>query len=488
MVKTQVMSVRKKSGRKFIKNTINKSLNYSIVDGGLYSVMTGFGEKFINPFAVALNATAQQIGFLMSIPHLLAAIFQLFSADITDKLKERKFLVTRFAFFQALTWALFLSLALFFRSAFLLIIVFTLYVMFGTFANAPWSSWMGDLVEEDKRGRFFGKRNMIVNGVNLTAFIVAGVILNFFTQINVFVGFAILFAVAFFSRLLSVHFLNLMYEPEYKVKRTAYFSLLSFVKKMAFNNFGRFVIFMSLVSLAVNFSGPFFAVYMLRDLKFSYLTYAIVIGLNTVAQLLSMRYWGRFSDRFGNKTIFGITGFLIPLCPILWLFSRNMMYLVLVQIYSGFVWAGFNLSTGNYFFDAVTPQKRARCVAYYNFFNGLAIFIGASLGGIVAMRIVPWLFFVSKYQNLFLLSGLMRFSIALLFIPVLKEVRLSKVPVEKHLILKLVTIGPMKEVASDIGRTVHYMGHMRRKVEDGFFFEVDKIIDEWKKFKKNHKK
>lgn len=481
MARIELISVRGKKGKRILRSAINKSLKYSILDGGFYSVMSGLGEQFVNPFVVALNATARQIGFLASIPQLLASVFQLFSADLADKFRKRRLLVIWFALLQALTWALMLSIAIFFKNILLLIIVFTLYAIFGAFSVPPWSSWMGDLIEEDRRGRYFGKRNMVAMAVHLTSFIIAGIILNFFARTNVFTGFAILFAVAFFSRLISTYFISLMYEPEYKVKKEAYFSLWSFVKKMAFNNFGRFVIFLSLISFAVKFSGPFFTVYMLRDLRFSYLTYSIIIGLNSLAQILSMRYWGRFSDRFGNRTIFGITGFLIPICPILWLFSHNVIYLILVQIYSGFVWAGFNISTGNYFFDAVTPQKRARCVAYYNFLNGASIFLGASLGGIIAMSLQPWLFFVSKYQDLFLLSGLMRFLIALAFIPMLKEVRLSRVPVQKHLFLKLTAIEPMRELAFEMRHRMQQIDVVRKKVEDGFFFEVEKLIKEWRK-------
>ncbi len=488
MPQTKVISVRKKSGKKIIGDTVSKSLDHSILDGGFYSVMVGFGERFINPLAVALNATAQQIGFLASIPQLLAAIFQLFSVDITDKLKKRKFLVIRFALLQAFTWAFFLSIALFFRNVWLLILVFTLYTVFGSFGNAPWSSWMGDLIEEDKRGRYFGKRNMIVNAVLVTAFILAGIIMNFFTNINVFAGFAILFCVAFFSRIISAYFLSRMYEPNYKVKREAYFSIWSFVSKMASNNFGRFVLFLSLFSFAVNFANPFYAVYMLRDLNFSYVTYTIIVSSNLIAQFLSMNYWGKLSDRFGNRTIFGVTGFLIPVIPIFWLFSPNPAYIVLIQLFNGFVWSGFNLATGNYFFDAVTPQKRARCVSYYNLLNGVAIFFGASLGGILAMQIGPWFFFISKYQDIFLLSGFMRLLVAVAFIPILHEVRLSKVPVEKHLVLKLVTIGPMKEFAFGLKRTVYHMDHMRKQVGDGFFFEVDKFLEDLKYYKKTRKK
>ena len=70
--------------------------------------------------------------------------------------------------------------------------------------------------------------------------------------------------------------------------------------------------------------------------------------------------------------------------PILWLFSADFYYLVIVQALTGLVWAGFNLSAANFLFDAVSPPKRARCVAYQALVNATFVFAGSLLGGIVA--------------------------------------------------------------------------------------------------------
>ncbi len=43
MVKTNLISINKKTGKKVLRNTIDKSLNYSTIDGGFFSVMVGFG-------------------------------------------------------------------------------------------------------------------------------------------------------------------------------------------------------------------------------------------------------------------------------------------------------------------------------------------------------------------------------------------------------------------------------------------------------------
>ena len=110
----------------------------------------------------------------------------------------------------------------------------------------------------------------------------------------------------------------------------------------------------------------------------------------------------------------------MPITPILWMLSTNFYVLVLIQFYSGAVWAGFELSSFNFIFDTTTSSNRARCVAYYNILNGVAIFAGALLGSLfVQFHSLFW----SKYYIVFLLSGLLRYAVSIAFLPKLKEVR-----------------------------------------------------------------
>jgi flagellar protein FlaI len=53
-----------------------------------------------------------------------------------------------------------------FNLIFLVFLAIILYWIFGMMPGPAWSSWMGDLVEADRKGRYFGKRNMIT-GITL---------------------------------------------------------------------------------------------------------------------------------------------------------------------------------------------------------------------------------------------------------------------------------------------------------------------------------
>ena len=235
-----------------------------------------------------------------------------------------------------------------------------------------------------------------------------------------YVSFTIIFFIAFISRMICLMYLKKMYEPPQTIKEEHRFTILDFLKRLRRSNFGRFVIFVAAVNFTVYMVSPFFAVYMLRDLDFNYMVYTIVTIAAQLTMFSSMRVWGLHADRVGNRKILKTTSVFIPFIPILWLFSHNVIYLIMVQIFAGFIWAGFNLSASNFIYDAVTPPKRTRCIAYFNVINGLAIFCGAAAGGYL-LKVLPPLFGY-RILTLVLISGILR-GMAAFLCSYIREVR-----------------------------------------------------------------
>jgi MFS family permease len=203
-----------------------------------------------------------------------------------------------------------------------------------------------------------------------------------------------------------------------------------------------------LLSFATAIAGPFFAVYMLKDLNFNYITYTIITITSVLAMIVFMPIWGKFGDKFGTIKVIRITSFLVPLVPLLWFFSIYvsksllLIYLILTEIISGFAWAGFNLSASNFVYDAVTREKTAFCFAYFNTLNAFGTFIGAMLGGFIASR--SYVFGVKSILVIFLLSGIARFIVAMVVVPRLKEVReVKEFSVPANIIKRLESIEHM---------------------------------------------
>lgn len=398
---------------------LKKNLRYSMLDGAFWCVMTGFSENYISPYAIAMKATSAQIGLLTSVPNLVSSLAQLKSADVTERLGARKRIISIAVFMHAL---LFLPILLLpyipiINTAATLILLVTLLGLFGSFAHPAWVSLMGDILPEGNRGEYFGMRGGL-GIITICSSLFAGLILHRLSR-TVFQGFSIIFTIAMAARFISWYFLTKMHEPEFSARKEDYFRFRDFIKSAMVRNFGKFSLYVSFTSFAVNLSAPFFAVYMLKDLKFTYIIYTTIVTAASLSGVVSSPWWGKRCDRVGNIRVLNITARFIPLIPILWLFSHNVFYLILIQLFAGFIWAGFNLSCFNFGYDAVTPKKRTRALAYFNVVNGTAIFLGALLGGILAPRLPS--IFGFKLLTLFLVSGILRQLIVICILPSLKS-------------------------------------------------------------------
>jgi len=407
----------------------------SIKEGIAYSVSEGFGINYITPYALALGANNTQIGILKSLPQLAGAFAQFFTIKEMTKYK-RKRIVFIGVLIQALLWLAIIFIgSLYFVfglhseiNTLLLILVYTLLIAFGTATVPAWSSWMKDIVPKKIMGKYFGRRNKILGLTVLISLLCAGFILDYFKQTYLFLGFIILFGLAFIGRSISAYYFTKQYEPEFKVEKEYYFTIIQFIKKLPYTNFGKFVIFYSNMLFATAIAAPFFAVYMLTELNFSYFMFTIILIANTISRLFFMPFWGRLCDKYGNLIILKITAKLIPLIPFLWFLSPLIIkinpslifwYLIILESFSSFIWAGFDLSASNFIYITVSREKIALCVTYNNILTNIGIFLGTIVGGIIATLSISF-FWITPLLFVFLLSFILR-TFGILFLSKIKD-------------------------------------------------------------------
>lgn len=430
------------------QNKIRKSLRFSFLDGIFASCMVGMTTDYITPYALALKAVPSQIGVLAAASNLASSLVQLKSADFTEKLKSRKKTINIFVLLHTLMLVPILLIPYLFKTgAVLSLIIFvTLFTSLNAFAAPVWSSLMSDHVPYKMRGRYFGWRNKILGAVTILSAFAAGFILHYFKS-NILKGFLIIFSIAFCARFISWYFLSRMYEPPFNVTKESYFSFLDFIKRIKESNFAKFVIFVASLNFCVSLAAPYFAVFMLRDLKFSYFTYTVVVVTVTIAHIFTIDRWGSHADRVGNVKILKFTSLFIASLPFWWIINQHPLYLVFIQVISGFAWSGFNLCATNFIYDAVTPQKRTRCIAYFNVLAGLALCLGALLGGYL-VNILPALFGF-RILSLFLISSILRFSVVSLLSGKIKEVRKTQEITSRDLFYSVIGLKPILGVTEE---------------------------------------
>ncbi|MBI3026560.1 MFS transporter [Candidatus Woesearchaeota archaeon] len=432
------------------EDVVKKSLRYSIYDGASFAVMDGVTASFLTPFAVALNAPVNMIAALTYIPQLVGAFIQLFATKLVEALRDRRKILVVGSFMHAILWIpLLLIPYLTPNQKYLIIVYVSLQTMLIQVIQPIGNSLLGDIVPKYERGRFFGLRNKVVGATSFISALIAGFTLDYFHPKHTFIGFAILFFIAFVARAFSGVFKAMMHNPVPDLEHAEKFSLFDFVKRMDKTNYGHFVIYVVLFKFATYIAAPFFAIYILKNLGFTYLQFTIIIAAELIASFIAMGVWGRLIDERGTKFVLYMSGMLTPLIPFLWLFSGNFYYLVIVEMFSGLSWAGFNLSSSNFIFDAVKPENRVRCISYYKFFEGLAIVMGAALGGILIDYLPAWIFLTS-ILSVFLISGILRLVVSIILLPTLKEARLIELDISHAFFKKYLTIRPSEGLVFEV--------------------------------------
>ena len=449
---------------------VERSLRHSLYDGIAYSLMTGSAESYFSAFAILLKATTAQIGLLASLPPLLASFMQLFSAWLGRRTGHRKQIIVFGALVQATTLIPLTLLPLLFPddAVFLLLVCSIVYYVGPNLGSPQWSSLMGDIVPEARRGRFFALRTQLASVASFLALIAGGLILEFFDSMHItYWGFVTVFALSCLARFQSAYHLSQMYDPPGHVAALESPWHIDLWRGIRSTDLVPFSLFFASMQFAVGIASPFFALYMLRDLKFSYAQFMINSAASVLLQFMTLNRWGRLSDLFGNRLILITTGMIIPVMPTLWLVSTNYYYLLGVQCISGLVWAGFSLSASNFVFDLTPPERRATLMAAHNVLAASAVFVGAVIGGFLGTHLpneitlfgttIHWL---SVLYGVFLISGLMRLIVAIGFLPRLEEVRQVRPMSMTGLIFRVTRFAPVSGLIFEI------VGTLRRRKND----------------------
>lgn len=431
------------------KICVRESLRASFKDGVCAAFMAGVTDYYATPAALFLGATVQQVGLISALPNLLSSLSQFFSVQVIYWVGGRLKLLVRLVLSQA-TLILCIAMLPLVQAPHrveLLLIFLILAAMCGGLAGPAWGSLMSDYVPAKKRGQYFGWRNRSVGAVTVASVVASGLLLNFFHQRYYGAGFWMIFSLAAAARYCSGYFISRMDEPPHRKDPASDFTFVMFLRRFRESNFLRFVVFSGCLTFATYLAAPFFAVFMLRDLQLSYLTYMALQVCASLATLVALPLWGKHADLVGNVRVLRLSSFLAALIPIFWLFSQTPAYLMVVQMISGFAWSGVTLSAGNFIYDAVTPQKRVRCIAYFNVINGVALFFGSSLGGYLASRLPP--LFGYPLLGLFALSCFCRVAFYLLLSRTFREVRVTHEVSIQELFFSVVGIRPLVDPTRD---------------------------------------
>lgn len=411
---------------------LEKTLFVSIREGLGAAVMSGAGIQQLTPLAIFLGGTATQIAVLESLPVALGAFMQLAGIKLAETLQSRMSIMTILVYVQAAVWIPIAFTSLLLPSEWGTVTMLILLVAgthsIGQVIAPIWLSLLGDLVPTARRGKFFGRRNKVYGYCFLVTTIYAGVILEIGSRLQaVAFSFAVVFMSAAILRLTSAYWLSKYQDPPMLVNNSSQLGIKRFLKRLFQSNFGRYTVYLTFFNFSLYVAFPFFSLYLLKELQVPYLMFAILTGISMGSQFICMEWWGKLGDRFGNKKLLTISSIGIAVLPAFWVVSESWAYLVLLHIFTGATYAGFQISVNNFLLDSLPAKRRPRFIAY----QGTCSAMGVLAGSLVGSQLLNYATYseyliglgIEPFSLLFLITSVVRLGVAVAGIGWFKEVR-----------------------------------------------------------------
>lgn len=370
----------------------DRGLRLVLYDGVASQAMLTFtGGAFLVAFALLLGASNAQIGLLSAIP-TLANVFQLWSIRLVQRYPRR----------QVVVYASILGRTMFFLIAtipflpgsspvlLLLLGVMVLQVNLSV-AGGSWTSWMHDLIPRERLGQFFSQRMRWSQSVGIGLSLACAVGLDAFHRqtSDGTLGYVVLFLLGGITGMVGVGLLARTPEPPMRPVQRRFGELLR--QPFRSVNFRALIIYNALWNFAVNLAAPFFTVYLLQQLNFS-ITYVIALTtLSQVTTVLALRWWGRYADRYGYKSILFLCAPLYLICILGWTFATfpdshrfTLPLLVGLHALMGVATAGTGLSASSIGLKLAPEGEGVSYLAVISFTNALAAGAAPVVGGLLA--------------------------------------------------------------------------------------------------------
>lgn len=340
-------------------------------------------------FTKVLHLPNQTIGFISALP-FACNFLQVFLSPVLARLFPAKHVSLVAGSLHVLSWTAFCIMLGFLPAddpgvAGLWIgIWFFISSFCSSITGVSWSAWVQEWVPARLRGKYFGRRNRLLQVSTLGFLLLAGWVLATWDYSRT--AFQLLVAFAALTRLLSILWqLRMPTEGAAKAPtRTAAWSA-QFVTLRRARPFLRFIVFGAAWSFAANLFGPFYHVFMFDQLRLSAFTVGVLSVCGATGAALSMPAWGALLDRYGNKGVMVVSLALWQAQNIGWCFltPENSVWLYAMWFWGGLTNAGFFLGQFTLLLKLLPVPARNLALGMNLAVTSLFAAIAPALGGAI---------------------------------------------------------------------------------------------------------
>lgn len=383
----------------------------SFRDAVYTSLNIGMSESYFCAFMLALGVAEVTAGLGTVIAQFIGVVFQLLSIRTFFRKFSLKKRLLIFLTIQAATLIPLVLIGIYKISyAPLIIGILGLYWASCLSLNPPWNKLMGHTIPPKFRLRFFSIRNQFGQFAVLTGLALSGFSLYLAKEErNELQVFVIIFSIGFCLKLLSLFEIKFFHKDHANPGgMEVRLRLRDFIKRLRTTEQGKLITFLFFFYMAVHFASPYFAPYMLGQLKFNYIEFMMVGAFSYTGRVFIFKLLQkRAKDRHINKLLI-IATLGVSTSPLLWAFTTNFGWILFIEFLSGCYWGGFELSTILLYYQKVEDHERTSVMSYITFFNVTGMVTGSFLGAIF-MRHLPA--HLDKYLVLFATATFFRIMV-----------------------------------------------------------------------------
>ncbi len=308
------------------------------------------------------------------------------------------------------------------------IISLTLSFSVANTSSSGWYAWMSDLIPENIRASFFGRRVAVTKAVSMVWFFLVMLFLDIFSS-HVLTVFTVVFIIAALGGVIDI-VLHVFIPEKKNFEPREPIKFNSFIEPLKNENFRRFFLSFMLYMLSNNILAPFLGPYLTgKDTIGAPNIWLGLLVINTqLATIATMSQWGIIMDRFGRKPVV-LLGSLSYLAGIGWFLLTSSNYALIIPFIAIITGIGLPvfLEGINQLMLTITPQKnKTTYISWFMAFAGIANGTGSLLGGILydmlaGFRTELWSGFVISSFHIVVLANLCLCTISVLILFRIKE-------------------------------------------------------------------
>ena len=278
--------------------------------------------------------------------------------------------------------------------------------------NNAWTSWMGELVPDRIRGRYFGRRTAFCAVGSTLGALGAGLALDHARPAGAVLSLLALASCAFGA--VTCLLLSRQHEPKVHLVPPTFADAARPWTDLS----ARRALLFHVVWSAAGGVAAFYPIYMIANLRMGFVRMALYNGAIAAARMLTSPLWGRAVDRVGARPVLVACCFGLSLSPVLWLFAREALLwpLALDAVLCGTLLAGQSLGSFSLPLNLSSRHGRPFQLAAFACAGGVATGLASALNG-AAAKVLPEMVglmgrTVVSAQILFLAAGMLRLAAA----------------------------------------------------------------------------